>query len=190
MVLQNDFTYKICIGGMGAVGKTSFIFRYLTDQFIITTMTVGVQLHSHALDRGGKRIGLIIWDLGGQERFRFLQASYMRGASAAMIMFDLTRLDTLFQTKEWIQMIRDATSPSIPIFLIGTKMDVTDEEMFQNVNAEAIAFAKKMELTNYLATSSKDGTNVHEAVGSLLDLLLNQKQSQSDASLEVTGTSS
>ena len=34
MSAQVNFTWKIVIGGMGTVGKTTFIHRYLTGQFI------------------------------------------------------------------------------------------------------------------------------------------------------------
>ncbi|MBD3187426.1 GTP-binding protein, partial [Candidatus Bathyarchaeota archaeon] len=79
MVSTNDYTWKLIVGGMGGVGKTTFLHRYIHDKFISDTkLTVGCQFHSTVVNRHGKQIGLIIWDLGGQQRFRFIQDKYIR----------------------------------------------------------------------------------------------------------------
>ena len=38
---------------------------------------------------------MMLWDLAGSQTFDQLQASYYRGASGAMLVCDLTRLDTI-----------------------------------------------------------------------------------------------
>lgn len=177
MVSNNNVTWKVIVGGQGGVGKTTFLHRYLTDQFLgSTAMTVGVQLHTHSVERLGKKIGLILWDLGGQERFRPVQGAYIRGAVAAIMAFDMSRhMATLGQLKEWIKMVRTHASPNIPILLIGTKQDLLDDEDKAMVDEEANAFIKKMDLYKYIPTSSKSGRNVEESVLSLIDVLLLQK---------------
>jgi small GTP-binding protein len=125
-----NFTWKVVIGGLGAVGKTTFIHRFLTGQFIEgTALTVGVEFHSHLMEHEGKKINLVIWDLGGQERFRPLQSKFMEGAVAALVMFDMSRMKTLHETSDWIEMIRKNASSSIPVLLIGGKADLLEEEM-------------------------------------------------------------
>jgi small GTP-binding protein len=144
--------------------------------------TVGVQLHSHVIERNAKKIALIIWDLGGQDRFRFLQDSYVRGAAAGMIAFDISNIGTMLQINEWVAMYRKSGSPGMPILLVGTKMDIADEEEQKQAEKEAQSLIKELDLAGYIATSSKWGKNVEETINSLLDTLLVQKLGGTGAS--------
>ena len=176
MVTSSDFSFKIVTGGAGGVGKTTFLFRYLTNQFVANTaLTVGVQLHSHIIDRNGKKIAMIIWDLGGQDRFRFLQDSYVRGAAAGLICFDISNIGTMLQIKDWVGMYRKSGSPSMPILLVGMKLDIASEEEQKQAENEALSLVKALDLTGYIATSSKWGKNVEESINSLIDAVLVQK---------------
>lgn len=187
---SNTYNWKILVGGAGGVGKTTFLFRYLTNQFIANTaLTVGVQLHSHSIQRHGKKIGLIIWDLGGEERFRFLHESYMKGAAAGIVMYDISQLHTLFQAREWIDMFRLHGSPTMPILLVGSKLDTTDEETHQQSEMEANNLVRELELAAYVETSSKWGKNVDETMNYLVDLIAAQKTGETDvAEANLTNT--
>ncbi len=176
MVANSDYSWKICTGGAGGVGKTTFLFRYLTNQFVANTaLTVGVQLHSKVVERGGKRISLIIWDLGGQDRFRFLQDSYVRGAAAGLISFDISNMGTMLQIRDWVGMFRKSGSPAMPILLVGMKLDIAEESEQKEAEKEALSLVKELDLAGYIATSSKWGKNVEETINSLLDVLLVQR---------------
>ncbi len=173
---QNDHTWKIIAGGMGGVGKTTFLFRYLTHQFVSdTALTVGVQLHSHNVEVNGKRVGLILWDLGGQERFRFIQPTYMKGAAAALLFYDTSRLTTLFELRSWITMIRQHASATVPILLVGTKMDIVEQDMLIEAINEAKEFGKEQELNGQIVTSSKTGENIEEAVNTVIGAIMEQR---------------
>jgi small GTP-binding protein len=176
MVSNTDFSWKIVVGGAGGVGKTTFLFRYLTNQFVANTaLTVGVQLHSHVIERNEKKISLIIWDLGGQDRFRFLQDNYVRGAAAGMIAFDISNMGTMIQIKDWVDMFRKSGSPAMPILLVGTKLDIAEVGEQKEAENEAMSLVKEFDLAGYIATSSKWGKNIEESINSLLDVLLVQK---------------
>nr|MDO8119048.1 Rab family GTPase [Candidatus Sigynarchaeota archaeon] len=176
MVTQNDHIWKIVAGGTGGVGKTTFLLRYLTHQFVSdTALTVGVQLHSHNMECRGKRIGLILWDLGGQERFRFIQPSYMKGAMGALLFYDASRLTTLFDLTTWIELLRQHASQNVPILLVGTKADIVDHEMLNDAITEAGCFVTAHELNGHIVTSSKTGENIEEAVNTLVDGIREQR---------------
>jgi small GTP-binding protein len=95
--MEETYLFKIVIGGQGAVGKTTLLHRYLNGVFLQnSSMTIGVAFHAKQLYLEGvqKKVKLSLWDLGGQERFRFLQANYSAGAKAAVVFFDMTRPDS------------------------------------------------------------------------------------------------
>ncbi|HME56258.1 MAG TPA: Rab family GTPase [Candidatus Lokiarchaeia archaeon] len=170
-----QFTFKIIIGGAGGVGKTTLLHRYLHNVFLSdTALTVGVQFFSKEVVREGTRIMLSLWDLGGQDRFRFVQPSYCFGANAAMVFFDVTRLDTALQVNDWITMFRENGAPNIPIVLGGTKLDMADPESMDEVNENANELLQQLGLSYYITTSSKTGENVKEIFNYLADTLLMQ----------------
>ncbi|MFX0100033.1 MAG: Rab family GTPase [Candidatus Hodarchaeota archaeon] len=176
MTRSTQFTWKIVTGGAGGVGKTTFLHKYLTGEFLPDTkLTVGVQFHSQVIERFENRVGLVLWDLGGQERFRFVQGRYIKGAVAALVFFDLSRYATLTQVPNWVEMIRENSSPLIPIILIGNKADLVDDEEIELASENAREIVKKLELTAYLSTSAKSGKNVVETIEYLVDNLLFEK---------------
>lgn len=171
-----DIVWKMVIGGSTGVGKTTFLHRYLTKQFLQDTrITVGVSFFSHKIVRQGKNITLVLWDLGGQDRFRSLHGTYIKGAVAAFLMFDLSSSKTLWELEEWIDLIRENASSSAPLMLVGSKLDLIMPEKLPAINAEAEKFAKDMNLVQYITISSKSGDNVEEAMENMMDLLLWQK---------------
>lgn len=169
-----DYVWKIIVAGKGGVGKTTLLHRYLHEEFIEDMeMTIGVQIHSANTCRQDKKISLVFWDLGGQDRFRFIQGEYVRGAAAAMVLFDMSHQQGFPQVREWVGMIREHTFPGVPIVLIGTKLDlVTDVSTSTEIHENASELARELGLVCYTPTSSKWGINVHETVGFMVDLLV------------------
>ncbi|NVM54465.1 MAG: GTP-binding protein [Candidatus Helarchaeota archaeon] len=66
-----------------------------------------------------EQVTLSIWDIASSDRYRFFRSSYFRGASCAILAFDLTRYDSLNPTL--INLITElyTTLGAIPIILIG-----------------------------------------------------------------------
>lgn len=174
MSVEFDYVWKIIVGGAGGVGKTSLLHRYIHHEFQEDMkMTIGCQFHSQQLDRQGKKISMVMWDLGGQERFRFIQGDYIRGATGAFLLFDLTDIPTFENVRdEWIQLVRKNATPTIPIVLVGTKMDLVDEAQFKTMQLQAQNLVQQYGLTAFTATSSKWNINVEETILYLVDLLI------------------
>ena len=169
-----DYIWKIIVGGAGGVGKTSLLHRYIHNEFKEDMkMTIGCQFHNQQLDRQSKRISMVMWDLGGQERFRFIQPQYVKGAAGAFVLFDLSDHSTFENVEdEWIPMIRDNTSPGIPIVLVGSKMDLVDEPTYQAMQVEARRIVEKNNLAAFTTVSSKWNVNVNETILYMVDFLI------------------
>ena len=172
---KSNYNFKVVVGGAGGVGKTTLLHRYLHNEFLTdTTMTVGVDFHNKEVIKDGTKILLTIWDLGGQERFRFFQPSYCAGSRAAFIFFDLTMMSTALQVKDWAAMFRAHAAPNIPIILCGTKLDLATTEMLAEVNDYARSLVDELGLANYFATSSLTGENIEEMFDYIIELILQQ----------------
>ena len=53
--------------------------------------TIGVEFATKTIDVKGKSVKVQIWDTAGQERYRSMASAYYRGASGALLVYDITR---------------------------------------------------------------------------------------------------
>ncbi len=168
--MPKKFILKILTAGEGGVGKTTLLQRYVEGKFSEDTkMTIGVEFFLKETEIDDKHCTLQLWDFGGQERFRFLLESYVLGAKGALLMFDLTRYQTLENLEQWVKIVRKG-DPKLPILFLGTKLDLTDDIMVQDDYAQE--FIAQFDLIGYLKISSKTGENVFNAFNSLTRKIL------------------
>ncbi len=173
--MSKEYTFKIVVGGAGGVGKTTMLNRYLHREFKgNTTMTIGVGFFLKELARKGCKVVLSMWDLGGQDRFRFLQGKYCLGARGAIIFFNMTRMDTMGQVKDWVAMVRQQTNSNIPIVLGGTKLDLVKPELMDDVVNYAKKTVEELGLACFMPTSSKTGLNIDETIDYVVDAMIDQ----------------
>ena len=166
-----DYTYKILLLGDASVGKTSFTKRYCYNIFNPSErLTIGVDFHVKTIELPNKRIKLQLWDVGGEERFRFLLPTYCLGANAAFLLYDITRPSTLDNISEWITIVRQKGGP-IPIMLVGAKLDL-EESQRQVERDYGIQIADKNDMASFVEISAKDNVNVDEAFKVLTELTL------------------
>lgn len=167
-----DHTFKIMLLGEPGVEKTALVQKYCFDIFNPSErLTIGVDFYVKTIELQGKTIKLQIWNIGGEERFRFLLSTYCLGANAAMIIYDITNSKTLDQIPAWTKIVREKAS-DIPIMLIGNKLNL--EEFRELDREEGIEIAKKYNLYSYSEISTKTGQNIEKSFESLTEFLLNQ----------------
>ena len=108
-----------------------------------------------------KNVNLIVYDVAGQDRFQSLREVFFRGAHGALLVFDLTRPETLDDLEKWYQDLYDRTGP-VPTILIGNKADLEEEI---NVDYQAIedVVVPKFKVVKYLETSCYLDKNVYQA---------------------------
>jgi small GTP-binding protein len=166
-----DFTFKILLLGDASVGKTSFTKRYCYNIFNPSErLTIGVDFHVKTIELNKKTIKLQIWDVGGEERFRFLLPTYCLGANAAFLLYDTTRPATLDNIPEWTSIVRQKGG-KIPIMLCGSKIDL--EKTQREVPRElGIQIAEKNDLSSFVEVSAKDNINVDKAFQVISELTL------------------
>ena len=161
--------------GDASVGKTSFTKRYCYNLFNPSErLTIGVDFHVKTIDLHGKKIKLQIWDVGGEERFRFLLPTYCLGANAAFLLYDVTRSQTLDNITEWTNIVHQK-SGAIPIMLVGSKIDIEDGQ--REVPREyGIQVAEKNTMASFGEISSKTGKNVNKTFEVLTELTLEKTE--------------
>ncbi|XP_030622657.1 ras and EF-hand domain-containing protein [Chanos chanos] len=158
--------YRLVLAGDAGSGKSSFLLRLSLNEFrgdIQTTLGVDFQVKRMLVD--GEKTNLQIWDTAGQERFRSIAKSYFRKAHGVLLLYDVTSQSSFLNVREWMDQIRESTDDSIPMCLVGNKVDLRAERpvdtCVSSAHGEKLAMAYN---ALFCETSAKEGTNVVEAV--------------------------
>lgn len=101
---QNSFVsscrYKVVIVGDIYVGKTSVITRVVDNKFRdVYDASIGVDFASKTIKFKGTYIKLQIWDTAGQEKYKSLIPSYVRGAAIIYLVYDITSKSILIKDR-------------------------------------------------------------------------------------------
>ncbi|MHA1673633.1 MAG: Rab family GTPase [Promethearchaeota archaeon] len=169
---MSTYKLKILLCGPAAVGKTSLIHRFIKSKFERDyKLTVGVDILTKNVEyAAGKTATLSIWDIGGQERFSFIRTTFYKGASGALLVFDLSRSSTFGSIKNWRSEVVQFAG-NIPFVLIGNKLDLIPE-VGEVIDRDECKEYAEDEGSIYIETSAKDGTNVDEAFIELTRLIV------------------
>jgi Ras-related protein Rab-6A len=65
-------------------------------------ITIGIDFFGETLKSGGRTVQLQLWDTSGHEKFHDLIPSYLRNASVAILVYDVTARDTFELDKQLI----------------------------------------------------------------------------------------
>lgn len=120
-----------------------------------------------------KHMKLSLWDTAGQETYKSITRSYFRGASGALLVFDITRRQTFESATNWLNDLRLIAEDGIVVVLVGNKCDLDEGRTSSDGNPtkrkrevtreEAEAWARAHNLLSYVETSAKSGSNVEKA---------------------------
>ena len=128
-------------------------------------MTIGPEFSTLEKVINRRRFHIQIWDYGGEERFRLLLPSYLRGSNAILITFSFDDIKSIENLEQWITFIKKELG-EIPIFLVGTKSDKEYDD--QEVNEKILEIQKKFLIYGLYETSAKTGEGVEQTFKNIL----------------------
>ena len=133
-------------------------------------MTIGVDFEVKSLEIDGKKIKLQIWDFGGEERFRFLLPTYVRGANGGLFMYDITNYSSLAHIDDWLLVVRKEVSHDFPVIVVGGKADLAEDR--EVPSEDGINISKSRDMEGFIECSAKSGINVEETFEAVTRLML------------------
>ncbi|XP_067404442.1 ras-related protein Rab-41 isoform X4 [Emydura macquarii macquarii] len=152
--------FKLVFLGEQSVGKTSLITRFMYDSFDNTYQaTIGIDFLSKTMYLEDRTVRLQLWDTAGQERFRSLIPSYIRDSTIAVVVYDITNLNSFQQTSKWIDDVRTERGSDVIIMLVGNKTDLADKRQVSIEEGERKAHELNV---MYIETSAKAGYNMKQ----------------------------
>jgi len=195
----NYIAKLVCIGDSGT-GKSSLTIRLCEGRFSNThDVTIGVEFGSRIVPVGPpanaslginsplpppsanghtppsksqpqKKMKLSLWDTAGQETYKSITRSYFRGASGALLVFDISRRSTFDSVTSWLHDLKQIAEEGIVVILVGNKSDLaaqsTDAEGGNQravTKQEAEEWCKREGVMQYVETSAKSGEGVERA---------------------------
>ncbi|KAL0207625.1 hypothetical protein P9112_012253 [Eukaryota sp. TZLM1-RC] len=172
-------SYKLVLLGEGRSGKTSLTVRFVNGSFNDgQPSTIQATYLSKRIELNSTPVTLAIWDTAGQERFHALGPIYYRDADGALLVFDITDLDSFEKAKKWVKELRQFVG-SIPITIAGNKKDLERSRAVEESTAKDFAESVK---AVYIETSAKTGENVEDAFRSLAEKMVAQSEAPSTSS--------
>lgn len=169
-----DATFKVILFGDSNAGKEQLVQRFLTNLFKSDIkMTIGVDFEVKSLVVADKKIKLHIWDVGGEERFRFLLPTYVRGANGALFIYDVSNSSTLAHIDDWFLVAKreiKSEREEFPILVVGVFSKLEEER--QVPAEEGITIAKSKGADGFAECSPITGENVEEIFEALASLML------------------
>ena len=179
--MGDDMSYKrvvrvkvTLLGDLG-VGKTTFAKAYLGGKPISDVSykpTIGADIFIKEgiydiEDFGKVKVIWDIWDLSGQKAFRSICGAFLKGAICGIVVFDVSRENTLKNLLMWVDsFVKNAGKK--PLIIVGNKIDLR-EKGIQCISSDVGRrftedLSKRMGISiPYVETSALYNINVEEA---------------------------
>ena len=161
---------EVALCGLDSSGKSSLAFSITAPEreelpHILPTIGVVVQ---HTRHRG---IGLTLWDLGGQRRFRFDWARHSSGCGCLLFVVDCSDGDRYADARMALhRLLEDPGMRGMPLLIIVSKVDLLpNSELAVREQQSWADLSRALNLDcitenrwSILGVSAKDGTNLEK----------------------------
>lgn len=157
--------FKVVFIGDPGVGKTCLIHRISSDDYCDDfNPTILTQVVEVPVEVGSQKIVLNVCDTAGQERFRSITSTYLRGTNIVIFVYSWIEKNTFESIKGWYDFIKNYINvEETQCFLVASKSDINGSEADQVSDSEGKEKAKSLNMI-YFKTSAKTGNNTKELV--------------------------
>jgi small GTP-binding protein len=162
--------FKLVVLGAASVGKTSVIQRYCNNMFESdTAATIGAGFFVQQLTIGGRDISVILWDTVGEERFRTVIPSMLKGANALILVFDLIDQQSFEALDFYLETFLDNVDTSRhavpPVLVLGNKSDLGNDAISPD---QLDGWLTQNRIQMYHPVSAKTGEGIQDAFGEFI----------------------
>lgn len=164
---------KCVVVGDGAVGKTSLLISYTTNQFPEDYVPTVFDNYSANVMVNNEKVTINLWDTAGQEEYDRLRPLSYTQTDIFLICFSVVEPTSFANVKsKWIPEIRHHTPKDTLVLLVGTKADLRDDphildQLDENgekpvTSEEATKLAGELECVGYKECSAASQQGVRE----------------------------
>lgn len=147
--------YKIAVIGSRGVGKSSICLQFARNQFLKSKKSLLFNYYRKQVALDGEHTTIHVLDTNGNEKNT---VDFISQAHGFLIIFDLTRPNTLSEVDNFYQLVRKLKNCfTFPLVLVGNKVDLNDIKQISNENALRVALKLKCQ---YYEVSAKTKFNI------------------------------
>ena len=88
--------------------------------------TIGIDFISKQVQLQNRIVKLQLWDTAGQERFRSLIPSYIRDSNVAVIVYDISNINSFNNLTKWHEDIKTTRGKEVLLVVLGNKADLEE----------------------------------------------------------------
>lgn len=191
---------KIVFLGAESVGKTALIHRYCNNKFQENIMnTIGAGFFTHSLKIDDLELNLLLWDTSGEERFRSVAPSLLRGANGLVLVYDLTNPKSFEDVNIYLEMFLDTVvvdmGCELPVLLLGNKVDLIKQNDNRNEDSESSSVLLDRQVDEWCIknkiilknkVSAKSGEGVAQSIEKLVHTIITPDRSEDQRPLQLT----
>lgn len=150
----SEHKIQVILVGDTSVGKTTILQTIHNKSVILNNQVplLGIDLIIQSLEIDHETYKIIYWDTAGQERYNSITTNYVRQADLAVLMFDLSNIESFKNAIEkWLKFVQNHSIKDIPIILCGNKKDLIRRDDPRKINK----FIEEYDI-EYVETSKYD----------------------------------
>lgn len=169
--MNNNYReYKLVVVGGGGVGKSALTIQLTQNNFVDEYDPTIEDSYRKQCVIDSEVVILDILDTAGQEEYSAMREQYMRTGEGFLLVYSVNSKNSFEELMVYYQQIlRVKDSDYVPVFLVGNKADLSDDE--REVSFEDGAKMAKQIHAPFLETSAKENINVEDAFFGLVKLI-------------------
>ena len=187
--MSDNIKIKCVVVGDGAVGKTSMLMSHGHDSFPTEYVPTVFDNYQASVGVDGKEIALSLWDTAGQEDYDRLRPLSYPGTDVFLLCYSVVDRNSLANvSKKWKPEI-DNNIQSVPIILVGTKLDLkTDEEYLEENSVTPVETSegeekqKELGLHSFIETSAMNQHNLKLVFDTAIMAVLKERKDKNKKS--------
>lgn len=180
MMAKRNSRYQVACLGVGGIGKTSMMKRYLEGSYsgIYDETVEETYIQAYNIDGERKHIDFI--DTAGSIYFPAMREIYITRAQGFILVYSINCAKSFEEVKrlwEQIKSLRGHNIRSIPCIVVGNKLDLENNREVETF--DAMAWAHNENLAGFLLeVSTKDNIGIRTIFDSLLEQMGNTRVQQ------------
>jgi small GTP-binding protein len=157
----STYKTKILVLGASESGKNSLFSKYTNGFSKSFEQSLGVDIFVRdEFLSNGESISYSCWVCAPQRRFEYYWPKFFRGASGAIIMFDLINKESFKEVYFWAKIVKKHLG-LIPMILLGNKADLKTKRVIDYEEVKLVS--EKLKFVDYIEISVHEDINVAES---------------------------